>query len=84
MEAPGFVVVPLYLQHRIAATIAALPSLTHQDVPLDDSCPICLVPFVQILQGLDHAESPDAAVEEPSACGITKLPGCGHLFCRKE
>jgi hypothetical protein len=52
-----------------------LPVLSHDQVPLDDYCPICLVPFLEILgPARDGQDDP----------GVTKLEGCGHIFCRRE
>lgn len=52
-----------------------LPILSKDDVPLEDHCPICLVPFLEILSlTRDTLDDP----------GVTKLEGCGHIFCRRE
>jgi len=60
------------IHDTIQFTINNLPKLTELAVPLDDSCPICLMSFASIFceKGQDE--------------GVTKLVGCGHLFCRKE
>lgn len=55
----------------IQLAISKLPTLTTDNVPLDDSCPICLTTFESVFS------------EEPHS-GVTKLDGCGHLFCKKE
>jgi len=54
--------------------IQDLPVLSKEQVSLEDNCPICLVPFLEILQ----------VKEDDEENGITKIEGCGHLFCRKE
>ncbi|OBZ77134.1 hypothetical protein A0H81_03717 [Grifola frondosa] len=78
----------LPVHERIKRIIARLPVLTKKDVPLDDSCPICLNPFDAILEGKVHdegafaGEAPEAADSELG--GITKLEGCGHFFCRAD
>jgi len=54
--------------------IQDLPVLSKEQVPLEDNCPICLLPFLEILQ--------DKGDDEEN--GLTKIEGCGHLFCRRE
>jgi len=54
-----------------------LPVLHASSVPKDESCAICLTPFNSILAG-EVPQEGDAEV------GVTKVVGCGHLFCRKE
>ncbi|KAF8165389.1 hypothetical protein B0H34DRAFT_236423 [Crassisporium funariophilum] len=61
---------------RIEVLLDSLPMLGKDNVILDDSCPICLMPFSSIL-----AEECD---EEPEMGGVTKLLGCGHVFCRRD
>lgn len=82
------VYMPLSVQARIRDTIQALPSLTAQDIPLDESCPICLNKFSSILEAEvdDEAESitSSLAPKHPELAGVTKLEGCGHMFCRLE
>lgn len=65
-------------EQRIERAIQRLPTLAAADVPKDDSCPICLVPFSGILSG----EVP--LPESKELAGVTKLEGCGHVFCRLE
>jgi hypothetical protein len=70
---------------RICHLISSLPILTTDKVPLDDSCPICLISFNVILgeeQGLECLAQ-EGGGNEIANQGVTKL-GCGHLFCRKE
>jgi hypothetical protein len=62
-------------QDRIEAFLQSLPVLD-KDLVLEDSCPICLMPFSSIF-----AEDCSA---EPEIAGVTKLTGCGHIFCRRE
>jgi hypothetical protein len=52
-----------------------LPTLSQDQVPLDDYCPICLVPFLEILSPARDTQ------DDP---GVTKIEGCGHIFCRRE
>jgi len=62
---------------RIEAFLQSLPVLDKDsDLVLEDSCPICLMPFTSIF-----AEDCSA---EPEIAGVTKLTGCGHMFCRRE
>lgn len=64
-------------QDRIEIFLESLPVLNKDsDVVLEDSCPICLMPFASIF-----AEDCSA---EPQMAGVTKLTGCGHVFCRRE
>ncbi|KIP07680.1 hypothetical protein PHLGIDRAFT_117858 [Phlebiopsis gigantea 11061_1 CR5-6] len=65
-------------EQRIERAIQKLPTLAAADVPKDDSCPICLVPFSGILSG----EAPPP--ESKELAGVTKLGGCGHVFCRLD
>ena len=69
--------VSLSPQDRIEAFLQSLPVLDKDsDLVLEDSCPICLMPFSSIF-----AEDCSA---EPEIAGVTKLAGCGHMFCRRE
>ncbi|KAF5363304.1 hypothetical protein D9756_000670 [Leucocoprinus leucothites] len=66
--------------------IQDLPVLPREQIPLEDNCPICLLPFVEILQ--DEEESTEKGLEEKEGDkevgGITKLEECGHIFCRRD
>ena len=66
-------------EQRIERAIEKLPTLAVQDVPLEDSCPICLMSFSSIFSGENIG--PEAPGE---LSGVTKLQGCGHVFCRLE
>ena len=84
-------------RERIKEALAALPVL-HKDalagVDLEEPCPICLVPLSNILAAADAAAAGAAEKEEDDAeegeneeaalAGVTKLVGCGHIFCRRE
>ncbi|KAI9069244.1 hypothetical protein FKP32DRAFT_1587046 [Trametes sanguinea] len=74
----------LPVEERIQLAISRLPTLTKDDVPIDDSCPICLNPFDAILQPKAGEATGDS--EEPpeldELAGVTKLVDCGHVFCR--
>lgn len=60
-------------ERLVAKVISELPVLDKDSIPLDDSCPICLTSFASLI-----AEDQDGNV------GVTKLNGCGHIFCMKE
>lgn len=79
-------------RERIREALAALPVL-HKDalagVDLEESCPICLVPLSNILAAAVAAEKEEDDAEEDeneeaALAGVTKLVGCGHIFCRRE
>ena len=77
--------IPITNLDRIRHTIDQLPILTVKDVQLDDSCAICFTGFASILSdAADVQPSIDFNVDGEVELGITKLVGCGHLFCRKE
>jgi len=64
-------------QDSIQIAIDSLPTLPEDSVPLDDTCPICLMSFASIF--CETAVGTDMVFG-----GVTKLVGCGHLFCRKD
>lgn len=73
----------LTVQERIQLAISRLPALTKADIPIEDSCPICLNPFDAILDGKTREELGGEGTpnfDEPA--GVTKLVGCGHIFCK--
>lgn len=74
----------LTTQDMIRRAISALPTLTTTDIPLDDSCAICLTSFDVVLA--EEAEMKISAQNEEEMIyhGVTKLVDCGHMFCRKE
>lgn len=79
------VAIPMTAQDRIRLAIHALPTLAANDVNPDDSCAICLNGFASILnEENENAVQEDADEDSPSELGITRLVGCGHLFCKKE
>ncbi|TFK55472.1 hypothetical protein OE88DRAFT_1651796 [Heliocybe sulcata] len=72
---------------RARAMVGKLPDLKRDTVPLDECCPICLLNFGSFYeeQAIAVTEAKEADIEEGAAGkGVTKLVGCGHLFCRKE
>lgn len=69
---------------RVKQFIRDLPILPKDQIPVEDSCPICLVPFTEILKGLEDAVEPGAEDEDGDERGVTKLEECGHIFCRRE
>lgn len=75
----------LTTEDRVRLAIDKLPSLTADVVNLEDSCAICLTGFASILSDEAELKGLDQYDEELGfEAGITKLVGCGHLFCRKE
>lgn len=78
--------VPLSVEDRIALMVHKLPTLDKAQVPHEDSCPICLVSFNTILEGTSHDTEEVVSIgeREVKLKGVTKLEGCGHLFCRLE
>lgn len=66
--------------------VRSLPYLTAADIGEEEACPICLSPLEQILHGRGKSEAPQSSQSEAPAehVGVTKLPGCGHIFCRIE
>lgn len=79
----------LTLGERVEHAIAALPTLSKEEIPLDDACPICLQGFEAIYEGKAQEEVavdnglPNGTDPEEHR-GVTKLSGCGHVFCRFE
>ncbi|KAG0709578.1 hypothetical protein DFH29DRAFT_884765 [Suillus ampliporus] len=67
----------LALFQRVKDALDDLPVLNASAIPKDESCAICLTPFDAILAG----EMPQEGEIED---GVTKVMGCGHLFCRKD
>lgn len=72
---------------EIALAIEALPVLAPEDVPsLDDHCAICLISFRGIFE--KEAGEEDATREGEGEgggrIGVTKVEGCGHMFCLEE
>ncbi|KAF8974310.1 hypothetical protein BDZ97DRAFT_1772899 [Flammula alnicola] len=76
---------------RIRALLESLPVLTKDmmaGVGLEEPCPICLTPFLTVFEeaegeGVQRQEdiAEEAVVE---FLGVTKLVGCGHVFCRRD
>ncbi|KAH9483047.1 hypothetical protein JR316_0005147 [Psilocybe cubensis] len=81
-------------QHRtraINAMIASLPSVQKdsQGLVLEEPCPICLMPFASIFEEQEaetakDSEGKDEGKDEAELGGVTKLEGCGHIFCRRD
>jgi len=71
--------IPLYSERqlkRVKDALDNLPVLKASSIPKNESCVICLTPFDVILAR--------KVPKGDSESGVTKLVGCGHLFCRKE
>jgi hypothetical protein len=85
----------LAADERVRLVIQSLPALSADALPsLDDACPICLLPFKVILsdeRNRSRSVEMDGGVlmvrNSPMPdeyAGVTKSPGCGHLFCKRE
>ncbi|GJE84983.1 C3HC4-type zinc finger protein [Phanerochaete sordida] len=72
-------VLALTPEQRVERAVQALPTLAAHDVPADDSCPICLLPFASVLGGENVGPG-----HSRELAGVTKLAGCGHVFCRLD
>lgn len=81
-------IIPLTAEQRIGRAIARLPTLSKDQISLNDPCPICLLPFSSILDGTAQSTEsvfpPCGTPEVVNLRGVTKLEGCGHMFCRAE
>jgi hypothetical protein len=72
-------------QERIRLFIDQLPTLNPNEVRPDDSCAICLTGFSSVLaEATEMKASNDFNADAEIELGVTRLIGCGHLFCRKE
>lgn len=73
-------------QTLIEQAISGLPTLSKAEVPVDDNCGICLQNFGAIVDGeVQNEGSLELEGGETVALsGVTKLAGCGHIFCRLE
>ncbi|KIJ70002.1 hypothetical protein HYDPIDRAFT_171924 [Hydnomerulius pinastri MD-312] len=71
----------LTLLRRVQEALEDLPVLKEDVIPKDESCAICLTPFASILSGEFSYDD-----EKVTACenGVTKVVGCGHMFCRRD
>ncbi|CAL1701092.1 unnamed protein product [Somion occarium] len=78
-------VMPMTTLQRIAQAIHKLPTLNSDEVPAEDSCPICLMSFSSICSGsLQNEGTLDICGRTVQLRGVTKLEGCGHVFCRVD
>jgi hypothetical protein len=88
VETALFITIP----EKIKQFIRDLPVVPKGEVPLEENCPICLIPFSEIIKEEEEAvkkkeESSAENVEkeeEPEELVVTKLDKCGHIFCRRE
>ncbi|KIJ20189.1 hypothetical protein PAXINDRAFT_7444 [Paxillus involutus ATCC 200175] len=71
----------LALLRRAEDAVDNLPVLEENIVPKDECCAICLMPFTSILAG-DYSHEHDNVDDVEG--GVTKVDGCGHIFCRKD
>ncbi|KAK1224396.1 hypothetical protein PQX77_012692 [Marasmius sp. AFHP31] len=56
--------------------INSLSLLKPHQLSEDDFCPICFIPFTDILN--------EQSTSKESIIGITRLESCGHIFCMKD
>lgn len=63
----------------VANALASLDLLPPKDIPnLDDSCPICLMTFRNIL------EQREDDLHGKTVAGVARVGGCGHMFCAED
>ena len=62
-------------ERTVTAFINSLTLLKPHQLADDDFCPICFIPFTDIL---------NEPASEEAIIGITRLESCGHIFCMKE
>ncbi|KZS98026.1 hypothetical protein SISNIDRAFT_547037 [Sistotremastrum niveocremeum HHB9708] len=68
-----------------ARVFNSLPKLSRADLGDNESCPICLIDFSDILDETEASETALGCEETASFIqGVTKLEGCGHIFCRQD
>ncbi|KAI0326682.1 hypothetical protein GY45DRAFT_1328644 [Cubamyces sp. BRFM 1775] len=73
----------LPMQERVQLAISRLPHLSKGEIPLQESCPICLTPFDTILENEAAGDASEGVpLEQGEKAGVTKLVACGHIFCR--
>ena len=73
----------LPMQERVQLAISRLPHLSKGEIPLQESCPICLTPFDTILENVAAEDASEGVpLEQDEKAGVTKLVACGHIFCR--
>ncbi|KAF9569061.1 hypothetical protein CPC08DRAFT_702178 [Agrocybe pediades] len=79
-------------QQRIKVVLDSLPVLRKEDLDLDEPCPICLMSLSAVFaeeeerlmaKGVGSEEKQEEEGEE-MITGVTKLLGCGHIFCRRD
>jgi len=49
-----------------------------------EHCPICQETFLSVIASEEMAEAMDSPAVSQYDTGVTKLPSCGHHFCRKD
>lgn len=74
----------LSVSDRVNQFTRDLPVLSKDQIPLEDNCPICLVPFLEILNTPQDSKPNSSSTSLEDDAGVTKLEGCGHIFCRRE
>ncbi|EIN10913.1 hypothetical protein PUNSTDRAFT_142805 [Punctularia strigosozonata HHB-11173 SS5] len=76
--------IPLTLVEHIKDAVDNLPRLSPSEIDLADSCPICLVAFDSIVEDAGEASLFAHHSSEPAVTSVTKVEGCGHLFCTRD
>ncbi|EPT00189.1 hypothetical protein FOMPIDRAFT_1023943, partial [Fomitopsis schrenkii] len=59
--------------------MADLPAVGQEDIEPDDLCAICRGSLKDVSAGIEASTGEPISVAER---GVTKLPGCGHVYCR--
>jgi len=80
---------PISHDPKLMELLEDLPFLKEEDLQSigkhDDSCPICLTPFLAILATEEIATAMDSPAIALQDLGVTQLTqSCGHVFCRKD
>jgi hypothetical protein len=76
--------IPLSLAEQLKDAVDNLPHLDPSEISLDESCPICLLTFKSIVGDPEERLLLNHKSSELVVSGITKIEGCGHIFCRQE
>ncbi|EPQ58994.1 hypothetical protein GLOTRDRAFT_135989 [Gloeophyllum trabeum ATCC 11539] len=72
---------------RARLLVSRLPELKPEAVDLDECCPICLLTFRTFFEegsGSGNENKEGGYEQSDNERGVTKLVGCGHVFCRKD
>ncbi|KAF8327611.1 uncharacterized protein EI90DRAFT_1771697 [Cantharellus anzutake] len=68
--------------------VDSLPTITEAELRTsghqDDSCPICQETFLSVIALAEMAYAMDSPANSPYELGVTRIPSCGHYFCKKD